>query len=121
METDFLLIIEQSEADEEAALKILGDDDEVVKETKKVHHFKETRKILSSDDDDDELKVMKRVHDPTFKKTHEQQQHHVKFISLLQKQHASSPTKSSFVVEYNWNIPQLVYNPSTIKHMLMYG
>lgn len=117
-----MLIIEQSEADEEAALQIAAKTVAEVEEPNKIKIMKPknlTRPPVPMADVKEEMKI---IHDPTFGEN--RKRNRAQLVSSLVQEHFC-PTEGkewdSFIVKYNWNFPQSEYNPLLIKHMIAYG
>ena len=117
-----MLIIEQSEADEEAALEITAKTaaEAEIKEFKKTETKEPKKKLWRPSPMADVKEEMKIIHDPTFGEN--RKRNRSRMVSLVQELcPVEGRTGGSFVCKYNWNIPQLEYNPLHIKHMILYG
>lgn len=109
-----MLIIEQSEADEETALDVIADDITKQEKPKNVENRHRCLVIPMKTSVKEEEEV-KQIHDPMFKKI--RQRNHARIVSLLREQHTTEDKAASFVVKYNWKVPQYEYNPRILKYM----
>ena len=106
-QTDFMLIIEQSETDEEAA-RAVAEKDELLQEKSFLENSVKRRPkvpMANVPAPPIELPPMELRIKPTttgIRRT--------KFVTLAQDQNPQRGD-GSFVVEYNWNIPQVEFDP----------
>lgn len=112
MAEDFMLIIEQSEADEETALVIAATD-------KQAEADAEAALVIAATDEPvSQRPAMANVPIPEIKRPPMKSSGPPKeFVALMRDRHPQRGD-GSFVIEYNWNIPQYESDPRILKHII---